>query len=203
VKAAREEKVERAILSALEVSSHEKALQKCPVFNLFFNSTGRLLYAATKVVGNNGDSHFVHSPTLSERHRFDLCHVTAGAIVPAGMVAANGFIDCTQYPGAISFMAIGLSFCGFQYNGFLVNHLDLAPPYAGILMGISNAVGTTARFWQQSFHDIVVSTSQVACFYMHALCLRNNNNNNNNNGRHPQFCLPTGTEQSMHIGATP
>jgi len=84
-----------------------------------------------------------------------------GAIVPAGMVAANGFIDCTQWPGAISFMTIGLSFCGFQYNGFLVNHLDLAPPFAGILMGIGNAVGTTARFWQQYFHGIITSTSEV------------------------------------------
>lgn len=88
----------------------------------------------------------------------------AGAIVPAGMVAANGFIDCTQWPGAISFMTVGLSFCGFQYNGFLVNHLDLAPPFAGMLMGIGNAIGTTARFWQQYFHGVIMSTSEVAYF---------------------------------------
>jgi len=89
----------------------------------------------------------------------------AGGIVPAGMVAASGFIDCTQWPGAISFMTVGLAFCGFQYNGFLVNHLDLAPPFAGVLMGIGNALGTTARFWQQSFHGIVTSTSEVARVY--------------------------------------
>jgi len=95
----------------------------------------------------------------------DVCHVTAGAIVPAAMVAANGFIDCTQWPGAISFMTVGLSFCGFQYNGFLVNHLDLAPPFAGLLMGMGNAIGTTARFWQRYFHGIITSTSEVANNY--------------------------------------
>jgi len=88
-----------------------------------------------------------------------LCGI--GAVIPAGMVAANGFIDCTQWPGAISFMTVGLALCGFQYNGFLVNHLDLAPPFAGLLMGIGNAVGTTARFWQQYFHGVIMSTSEV------------------------------------------
>ena len=31
---------------------------------------------------------------------------------------------------------------GFAFSGFFVNHLDIAPPFAGILMGISNAVAT-------------------------------------------------------------
>lgn len=32
-------------------------------------------------------------------------------------------------------------FC-FMHTGFNVNHLDIAPRYASILMGISNGVGT-------------------------------------------------------------
>jgi len=62
-------------------------------------------------------------------------------------------------------MTVGLSFCGFQYNGFLVNHLDLAPPFAGLLMGMGNAIGTTARFWQRYFHGVITSTSEVANNY--------------------------------------
>jgi len=77
------------------------------------------------------------------------------------MVAANGFIGCTQWQGAISFMTVGLSFCGFQYNGFLVNHLDIAPRFAGILMGIANAIGSTASFWLSYFLSVIMSTSQV------------------------------------------
>ncbi|XP_054762295.1 vesicular glutamate transporter 2-like [Lytechinus pictus] len=37
-------------------------------------------------------------------------------------------------------LAVGSS--GFAISGFNVNHLDIAPRYASILMGISNAVGT-------------------------------------------------------------
>jgi len=105
--------------------------------------------------------YFTHNKMKMKKKKCG-CHMLAGGIVPAGMVAANGFIDCTQWPGAISFMTVGLSFCGFQYNGFLVNHLDLAPPFAGLLMGIGNAIGTTARFWQQYFHGVLTSTSEVA-----------------------------------------
>ena len=36
--------------------------------------------------------------------------------------------------------AVGCS--GFAISGFNVNHLDTAPRYASILMGISNGVGT-------------------------------------------------------------
>jgi hypothetical protein len=32
----------------------------------------------------------------------------------------------------------------FLYTGFNVNHLDIAPRYASILMGMSNGVGTLA-----------------------------------------------------------
>ena len=31
---------------------------------------------------------------------------------------------------------------GFAFSGFYVNHLDIAPPFAGILMGITNTVAT-------------------------------------------------------------
>ena len=38
--------------------------------------------------------------------------------------------------------ALGLA--GFARGGFSVNHMDIAPKYAGILMGISNTAGTLA-----------------------------------------------------------
>ena len=31
---------------------------------------------------------------------------------------------------------------GFAFSGFFVNHLDIAPPYAGLLFGLSNMVAT-------------------------------------------------------------
>uniref|UniRef100_A0A8C7LLT8 Solute carrier family 17 member 6 n=1 Tax=Oncorhynchus mykiss TaxID=8022 RepID=A0A8C7LLT8_ONCMY len=43
---------------------------------------------------------------------------------------------------AISFLVMAVGFSGFAISGFNVNHLDIAPRYASILMGISNGVGT-------------------------------------------------------------
>lgn len=43
---------------------------------------------------------------------------------------------------AITFLILAVGFSGFAISGFNVNHLDIAPRYASILMGISNGVGT-------------------------------------------------------------
>ncbi|CAF1638024.1 unnamed protein product, partial [Adineta ricciae] len=45
---------------------------------------------------------------------------------------------------AILALTIAVGFSGFAISGFNVNHLDIAPRYASILMGISNGVGTLA-----------------------------------------------------------
>ena len=37
-------------------------------------------------------------------------------------------------------MAVG--FGGLAWSGFIINHLDIAPRYAGFLLGISNCVAT-------------------------------------------------------------
>merc|ERR1712173_389352 len=44
--------------------------------------------------------------------------------------------------GTITFISLSLGCGGFAWAGFSVNHLDVAPKYAAILMGISNTVGT-------------------------------------------------------------
>jgi MFS transporter, ACS family, solute carrier family 17 (sodium-dependent inorganic phosphate cotransporter), other len=35
-----------------------------------------------------------------------------------------------------------LGFAGLARGGFSVNHMDIAPKYAGVVMGISNTAGT-------------------------------------------------------------
>lgn len=43
---------------------------------------------------------------------------------------------------AVIALTFSVGIGGLAYSGFFVNHLDIAPPYAGILMGISNTVAT-------------------------------------------------------------
>lgn len=45
---------------------------------------------------------------------------------------------------AIFCLTLAVGFSGFAISGFNVNHLDIAPRYASILMGLSNGVGTLA-----------------------------------------------------------
>ncbi|CAH1955265.1 unnamed protein product [Acanthoscelides obtectus] len=56
------------------------------------------------------------------------------------------FFIVTAYAQAftqgITALTIGVAFSGFAISGFNVNHLDIAPRYASILMGLSNGIGT-------------------------------------------------------------
>lgn len=45
---------------------------------------------------------------------------------------------------ATALLTLAVGFSGFAISGFNVNHLDIAPRYASILMGISNGFGTIA-----------------------------------------------------------
>lgn len=44
----------------------------------------------------------------------------------------------------IFFVTLTLGTAGFARGGFSVNHMDIAPKYAGVVMGISNTAGTVA-----------------------------------------------------------
>ncbi|XP_001654157.2 vesicular glutamate transporter 1 [Aedes aegypti] len=46
--------------------------------------------------------------------------------------------------GAVTALTLGVAFSGFAISGYNVNHLDIAPRYASILMGMSNGIGTIA-----------------------------------------------------------
>ena len=59
---------------------------------------------------------------------------------------ALGYVDCTQPIVAITLLVLAVSIAGFQYSGFLVNHVDIAPQYAGILFGISNSLAAITGF---------------------------------------------------------
>jgi glycerol uptake facilitator-like aquaporin len=45
---------------------------------------------------------------------------------------------------AVSFLVLSVGLSGATYSGFFINHLDIAPRFAGVLMGITNAAGMLA-----------------------------------------------------------
>ena len=46
--------------------------------------------------------------------------------------------------GAVVCSSVALGACALSRAGFAVNHMDIAPKYAGIVMGVSNTAGTVA-----------------------------------------------------------
>ena len=58
--------------------------------------------------------------------------ITLLMLMPAARTVTQGLVVLTLCLGA----------CGLARGGFSVNHMDIAPRYAGILMGISNTAGT-------------------------------------------------------------
>ena len=44
-------------------------------------------------------------------------------------------------------LTIGVALTGTQFCGFVVNHVDIAPRYAGVLFGISNSIAAMCGFF--------------------------------------------------------
>ncbi|XP_038656410.1 sialin [Scyliorhinus canicula] len=64
-----------------------------------------------------------------------------GMIGPAIFLVAAGYVGC-NYKVAVLFLTISSALGGFSVCGFNINHLDIAPSYAGILLGITNTFAT-------------------------------------------------------------
>jgi len=54
----------------------------------------------------------------------------AGFIIPGICLVATGYVDCNA-PLAIFLIVVAVGVSGISMAGWGVNHLDLAPPYAG------------------------------------------------------------------------
>ncbi|XP_035461231.2 sialin [Scophthalmus maximus] len=76
-------------------------------------------------------------PTVTVRKCFSL----VGMIGPAVFLVAAGYTGC-DYVLAVTFLTISSSLGGVSASGFNINHLDIAPSYAGILLGITNTFAT-------------------------------------------------------------
>ncbi|XP_029451481.1 sialin [Rhinatrema bivittatum] len=64
-----------------------------------------------------------------------------GMIGPAVFLVAAGYTGC-NYVLAVTFLTISTTLGGFCLSGYNINHLDIAPSYAGILLGITNTFAT-------------------------------------------------------------
>ncbi|XP_057704747.1 sialin [Corythoichthys intestinalis] len=83
---------------------------------------------------------------LREKRRYSAVAVRksftlVGMIGPAAFLVAAGYTGC-NYTLALTFLTVSSSLGGASASGFNINHLDIAPSYAGILLGITNTFAT-------------------------------------------------------------
>ena len=62
------------------------------------------------------------------------------------LLVGLSFLGCAQKELAVALMAVSSTFSGAALSGFFVNNMDIAPPYAGTIMGIANGIAAAAGF---------------------------------------------------------
>ncbi|GAV05726.1 hypothetical protein RvY_15809-2 [Ramazzottius varieornatus] len=67
-------------------------------------------------------------------------HVT-GQLLPAVCLVSVGYVGCNSSL-AVALLVLAVASSAFAQSGYQVNHVDISPNFAGILMGISNTLAT-------------------------------------------------------------
>ena len=69
-----------------------------------------------------------------------------GFFGPAALLVATSYMGCSQITAAVALMTLSIALIGCNNSAYQLNHIDIAPNYAGILQGITNSVGTIPGF---------------------------------------------------------
>lgn len=85
---------------------------------------------------------------------------TSGMVIPAVLMVTIKYVNCSQ-SGALTLVILAVAFSAFSQAGYNVNHLDIAPNFAGILMGISNTIATIPGFLAPYVVGVLTDTENV------------------------------------------
>ncbi|KAK6174796.1 hypothetical protein SNE40_013375 [Patella caerulea] len=59
-----------------------------------------------------------------------------------GCLVATGFVSCEHQMIGVVLLTLAVTFEGMCFAGYMVNQVDFAPRYAGVLFGINNAIAS-------------------------------------------------------------
>jgi len=87
------------------------------------------------------------APILGLHHYFCALSIVSfkflGQFGPAFALIAASYTGCNP-PLTVALLTIGVGLNGGIYSGFKVNHLDISPRFAGILMSFTNCLANLA-----------------------------------------------------------
>lgn len=90
-----------------------------------------------------------------------------GIVLVSGMFGAGialiglSFLDCTKTVLAVVLLIAAVTISGSVYSGYFVNHMDIAPQYAGTLMGIANGLAASSGFIAPYIASVVTKSVGV------------------------------------------
>ena len=85
------------------------------------------------------------------------CQCGGNVVSAASIIGVSYVTGPHAHAFAIALLCLSLAGTGMNQSGFMVNHLDIAPQYAGILMGISNTFGTIPGFVAPQVTDMLTT----------------------------------------------
>ncbi|XP_046377073.2 sialin-like isoform X1 [Haliotis rufescens] len=68
-----------------------------------------------------------------------------GEVLPAAAVIGVSYVGC-DHIWAVVLLTVSLGTNGISMGGFNVNHLDIAPKFAGVMLGITNGIASIPGF---------------------------------------------------------
>lgn len=83
-----------------------------------------------------------------------------GFLCPAVLLILTGYVDCNA-PLAVFLIIAAVGLSGISFAGWSVNHLDLAPQYAGTLMGLTNTFATFPGFIGPAVVGVITYRNQT------------------------------------------
>jgi ACS family sodium-dependent inorganic phosphate cotransporter len=94
----------------------------------------------------------VSNPCNSQFFDAKNCHDLSktGSLLPAACFIGVSLVGCDRQ-AAVALMTVGTMFIAGMYCGFLTNHVDIAPNYAGTLMALTNTAATIPGFIVPAF----------------------------------------------------
>lgn len=93
--------------------------------------------------------------------------------LPPGCTTASLFILITGYASspalAVAFLTIGVGITGLNASGYAVNILDIAPQYAGVIMGVTNVFGASPGFISPQIVGIITPNKVIRKLFIYGL----------------------------------
>lgn len=80
-----------------------------------------------------------------------------GQWVPMICLIVCGYMTSDQSVGAIICLSLGVGFNSASFSGYMINHMDLSPNFAGTMMGITNGISNLLSLFAPILVSIIVT----------------------------------------------